>query len=52
MVQYRMSVEHVAQQVRELKKNLAEMSRSLKRAPEDFRKQMGTFLEVYTAVAR
>lgn len=51
MVQCRMSVEHVAQQVRELKKNLTEMSKSMKKAPEDFRKQMDTFLEVCTAVA-
>ena len=50
MVQYRMSVEHVAQQVRELKKNLTEMSKNMKKAPKDFRKQMDTFLEVCTAL--
>ena len=46
-IQCRMSVEHVAQQVRELKKSLADMSKNIKKAPEDFRKQMENFLEVH-----
>jgi len=41
-----MSVEHVAQQVKELKKSLTEMDKKMKKAPEDFRKQMEAFLEV------
>ena len=41
-----MSVEHVAQQVKELKTSLAEMSKNIKKAPADFRKQMENFLEV------
>lgn len=43
-----MSVEHVSQQVKELKKSLTEMDKSIKKAPEDFRKQMKGFLEVCT----
>ena len=45
-----MSVEHVAQQVKELKTSLTEMSKNMKKAPEDFRKQMESFLEVRIAV--
>ena len=43
-------MEHVAQQVKELKKNLTEMEKKLKKAPEDFQKQMDKFLEVYVVM--
>jgi len=44
-------VEHVAQQVKELKKNLTEMKNKLKKAPEDFQQQMDKFLEVHVQIA-
>jgi len=43
----RLSVEHLMNEVREIKSNLKKMGDKMKKAPEDFKQQMEEFLKVH-----
>lgn len=42
----RLSMEHIVNEVREVKTNLKKMENKMKAAPEDFKQQMEEFLKV------